>query len=192
MDEHPQDSDTPVTSAQTTDKQDACAVKVPERVQQALLGLTSFQNKGGLGDLLQTYLTKCNAIGTPTEINHIAQLKAFRAEVEVDLRRLTFNLNSDVLHLDGLSTLLYHDLLLAQSKECVKRQVQCNARERSIHTMLGEIAALEAEIMANYYASELKKLDRSIRARLTMARTVVSKIRLYCLNTYWGKLSGRL
>jgi hypothetical protein len=178
MDEHPQDSDTPVTSAQTTDKQDACAVKVPERVQQALLGLTSFQNKGGLGDLLQ--------------INHIAQLKAFRAEVEVDLRRLTFNLNSDVLHLDGLSTLLYHDLLLAQSKECVKRQVQCNARERSIHTMLGEIAALEAEIMADYYASELKKLDRSIRARLTMARTVVSKIRLYCLNTYWGKLSGRL
>jgi hypothetical protein len=192
MDEHPKISDTPVTGAQTTDKQDTSAAKVLKHIQEALLRLISFQNKGGLEDLLQTYLTKCNEIGTLTEINHFARLIAFRAEVEVDLRRLIFNLNPDVLDLDGLSTLFYHDHLLAQSKECVERQVKCNARERFIHTMLGEIAALEAEIMANYYASELEKLDHPIRARFTMARTVVSKIRLYCLSTYWGRLSGRL
>lgn len=149
------------------------------------------QNRGGVEDLLQTYLTKCDDIQIQTEINRSARTKVLQAEFEVDLHQLAFDLDPFILDLDELSTLHRHNRLVAQSKVCLERQVEYNARERVIHTKLDEIAALEAEIMANY-GSELNKIDRSIRTRFAAQKTTISLVRLERLSTHWRRVSGRL
>jgi hypothetical protein len=190
MNEHPQDSDTPVTGAQTTDEQDPFAVKVLKRVQQALLRLTLYQDEATLENKLQIYSVKYNEIQTLARINSKAYSEAIDDETLLHLLQVLSNLDSRTMHLDDVSSLRSYDQMLMLSRRCLERQVECNTRERVIHTKLKEIALLEAEIMTNY-GSEQMKIDPSIRARFAVERRAILVVRLNRLRTHWTRLSGR-
>lgn len=190
MDEHPQDSDSPVNGAQTTDEQDPSAVKVLKCVRQALLRLKLYQDEATLENMLQIHSVKCNKIQTLARINSKAYSDALDDEILLDLLHMLSGLDSRTMDLDDVSSLRIYDQMLMLSRKCLERQVECNARERVIHTKLKEIAALEAEIMTNY-GSEQMKIDPSIRARFAVERTAIPVVRLRCFRAHWRRLLGR-
>lgn len=103
------------------------------------------------------------------------------------LYRIHKNLDARILDLDNLSTLADHNWLLTLSQKCIDKQVEYNARQRTIYERLDEIDALETHIMVNH-ASELGD-SRPLTDLFEAERKLVSDLRMGCLKTCWREIS---
>jgi hypothetical protein len=107
------------------------------------------------------------------------------------VHRTNTNVDLSTMDLDKLSTLDDYDRMLHLSKECIKLEVEYNARERVIITKLGEIAALEAKIMADH-GLEMEEIDPSVKECFAEARASMSELRLGCIKLYRLRMSMSL
>jgi hypothetical protein len=190
MDEHPQDSDASLAGAHIPDKPEAPAAKVPRFVQRVLLQLTPNQKRisDALKALSKAYCAKCAEIPALASINLATLLEVATAEAAAAMHRTNTDVDLSTIDLDKLSTLDDYDRMLDLSNECVKLEVEYNARERVIITKLGEIVALEAKIMADH-GLEMEEIDPQIKEVFAEARASTLQLRLSCMKIYRLRLS---
>jgi hypothetical protein len=134
--------------------------------------------------MIQIYFEKCREIWDLARVNRIAGQT--NLVVGSALAFVQLLLPSPDLHTMTLGSpfpLNCYDQLLDLSTNCLRRQVEYNARERVILTKLREISALEDEIMANH-GSEIGMIETSTKHRYEEERAHISAFRSSSLRAY--------